>query len=269
MNRPIALKRIRPGNISVIDRPLNMNSRREFVSSKNTLQNRHTLSIKVNRYFTDVDGRILAKNDAGLVAAGMADKYPVFMLGQWDKESGYKAGLNVVPPLSSAKYLQTFINGYPLTTNQILTPYSGVNEIQPLLKSGDIVQVYTDSLINPTYFCFIVLSSNVSGLASVMANMGTNQRDNRLMRLYCSDINLITDFSAQLSEAWHYVHIDNLGNVKDDQVTYNMFNSPFNVLPEVLTIQTEFEFNQYIGIYLYMALAVDSMSVNFNFQIIE
>jgi len=48
-----------------------------------------------------------------------------------------------------------------------------------------------------------------------------------------------------------------------------MFNNPFNVLPDVLTISTEFTFNQYIGIYLYMVLGVDSMQVNFNFKITE
>ena len=89
------------------------------------------------------------------------------------------------------------------------------------------------------------------------------------MRLRCDEINLIADFTAQLPEAWHYVHVDNLGNIKDNQVSYNMFLNPFDVLPNVLNLPTEFILNQYIGIYLNMVLAVDTMSVNFNFKIFE
>ncbi len=261
------LKQLRPGNVKVTNAPLNMNSHREILSSRNTLQPFHSLGVKVNRYFTDVDGRILAKNNAGLIAAGMAVNYPVFMLGQWDKESGYKAGLNIVPPFVS--YYMTFVNGFGMTSNQIVTPFSGVNGIQPLLKNGDIVSVYTDNLLAPNYFCWMVVSSNVSGIASILNNSSTRQKDNRLMKLFCYEINLICNFQLQLSEAWHYVNVDNLGNVKDDQITYNMFNDPFNVLPDVLTFPTQFEFNQYIGIYLYMVLAIDTMSFNFNFKILE
>ncbi len=267
MIKTTILKRIRPGNVRVIDRPLNMNSRREIVEPGSPLQPSHTMSVNVARYFTDVDGRIVAKNDAGLVAAGMAVKYPVFLLGQYDKESGYKAGLSIVPPI--VPYYMTFINGFGMTSNQIVTPFSGFNEIQPLLKAGDIVQVFTDNLAAPNYFAWIVMSCNVSGLASILANVGTRQNDNRLMKLYCNEINFIGNFPEQLNEAWHYVNLDNLGNAKDNQVTYNMFNNPFNVLPDVLTIATEFLFNQYIGIYLYMVLAVDNMSVNFKFNIVE
>ncbi len=268
-SNPIPLKRIRPGNVAVVDRPINMNTKREFVNPQSVLQPLHTFQTKVARYFTDVDGRLLAKNDAGLVAADMAVSYPVYMLGQWDKQSAYKAGQNIVPPVGGAKYLQTFVNGFPMTSNQIVTPFSGVNALQPLLKPGDIVTVYTDDLTNPTYFAWIVLSSNVTGLNSVLENLGTTQNDNRLMKLFCYEINLVTDFSLQLSEAWHYCHVDNLGNVKDNQITYNMFNNPFNVLPNVLTLATEFFLNQYIGIYLYMVIGVDQMSVNYNLKIVE
>jgi hypothetical protein len=267
MIQPIALKRLRPGNVMVKNPPLNMNTRREFVSPKNVLQPFHTLSVKVNRYFTDVNGTLVDKADAGLIAAGMAVNYPVFVLGQWDKESGYKAGLNIVAPL--VPYYLTFVNGFGMTSNQIVTPFSGLNTIQPLLKAGDIVQVYADSLTAPTYFAWIVISGSVSGMASVLANCSSRQKDNRLMRLNCFEINFIADFTLQLPEAWHFVHVDNLGNVKDNQITYNMFNDPFNVLPNVLTFPTEFEFNQYIGIYLYMVLGVDTMNFNFNFKITE
>lgn len=263
------LKNLRPGNVAVINTPLDMNTRREYINPQSVLQPLHTLQTKVARYFTDVDGAILAKTDAGLVAAGMAVNYPVFMLGQWDKESGYKAGLNIVPPQGSAKYYLTFVNGYGMTSNQIVTPFSGFNGIQSLLKNGDVVQVYTDDLVSPNYFAWIVVSSNVTGLASVLNNLGTKQDDNRLMKLWCYEINLVTDFNLQLSEAWHYCHVDNLGNVKDNQITYNMFNNPFNVLPNVLPLATEFFLNQYIGIYLYMVLGVDSMSVNYNLKIVE
>src|SRR6478609_5578683 len=98
------LKRIRPGAYRPADNTININPQREIISPANTLQLLHSLQCKVTRYCTDVDGKILADNDAGLVAAGMMPQsYPAFLLGQWDKESGYKAGQNILPPNGSAK----------------------------------------------------------------------------------------------------------------------------------------------------------------------
>jgi len=249
--------------------PLQMNPKREYPDPSNTLQNLHTLSVNVTRYFTDVNGTLLDKNDAGLVAANMAVNYPVLVMGQWDLEGGYAVGQKVCPPLGGAKYYMTFINGKGLTSQQICSTFSPANQIQSLLRIGDIVQVYTDNLQAPNYFVWIVLTSNAFPLASVMKNFSTKQDDNRLMKLFCYQINFKANFMLQLPEVWHYVNVDNLGAYKDNQITYNMFNNPMNVLPDFLTLQTEFLFNQYIGIYLYMVIGVDTMNFNFNLKMIQ
>lgn len=270
MIQSIPLKRLRPGNVIVKDTPVNMDSVRQYPSAKGPLVNaRHSVSVVATRYFTDVNGAVLSKADAGLVAADMVHEYPVFLLGQFDKEGGYKVGHNILPPVGAAKYMQTFVNGYPLTTQQICSPYSPFNTIQRRIKQGDIVQVYADDPNAPTYFCFIVLSNPRQAYSSILANLSTKQNDNRLMKLYCHEVQFKADFQLQLQNAWHYVTVDNLGTFDDNQITYNQFNNPMNVLPDVLTIATEFTFNQYIGIYMYMSSDVDTMSFNFNLKMIE
>lgn len=269
MIRPIPLKALRPGNTKVVNPQLPMNVPREYPDPSNTLQYRHSLPVNVARIFTTVDGTIITKTNPVVIAAKMDVSYPVFLLSQFDREGGYSIGQKVVPPLGGAKYLMTFVNGYGLTTNQICTPYSPFNTIQSQLKIGDIVQVYTDNLQSPNCFCFIVLTSTTQPMSSILANMSTRQVDNRIMKLYCENVLFKADFALQLSEPWHYVNIDNLGTYKDNQITYNMFYDPFNVLPDVLKITTEFTMNQYLGVYLYMVLGVDIMSFNFNLKMIQ
>src|SRR5689334_4319081 len=126
------------------------------VDAGSTLQRKHAMPVIVNRYFTDANGTVISKANAGLVAAGMATDYPLFVLGEFDRQGGYKTGQSILSPINvpgttSPVFLTSFVNGSPFTSNNIVTAFSPFNTIQPILKPGDIVTVWVDNLSVPTY----------------------------------------------------------------------------------------------------------------------
>lgn len=264
------LKQLRPGNFRQIPPTIDMNQRREFVGPQSVLQPWHTVAIKVARYFTDVNGTVIDKTDAGLIAAGMVESYPVFILGEWDRQGGYRVGLSICPPIGNIRPLITFVNGVTGTSHNYITPFSIFNTIQQRLNIGDIVQVFVNDISSPSYFAWIVYSNNVAPLASIIANLATTQDDRRLMKLKATEINFVcTNFTLQLSEQWNYYHVDNIGRIKNNGISYNMFNTPMRVLPNVLTFQTSFDINQYVGIATYIISDIDEMTFNINTALTE
>lgn len=227
-----------------------------------------TVSISVRRFFTDIDGVILDKNDI-LIPANMKVKYPFFMFGTFDLISGFRAGSNVCPPIGGANYLTSFVNGFPSTSYSVLG-VTGLNEIQGQLSLGDIVHVYCDSIQNPSYFCWIVQSSNaLSGLASIITNLMTTQNDNRLGRLFVYEFLLNNSDREQWKQGINFTVFDNLGNYANDVVNPLMFRTPFNELDNLIRLDTEFLCDQYLGINTYMDFATDNLSFDFNIRKIE
>lgn len=243
-----------------------MNQKRETVNPYSILQPWHTIPIKVTRYFTDANGAVLAIADAGLVASGMVQNYPVFVLGEWDRQGGYRIGLNICPAVAPSKPLAIFANGVNGTSYNYITPFSPFNTIQQRLNIGDVVHVFYEA--TGTYFAWIVYSNVMAPTSSILSNLSTSQNDGRLMKLFCNKINFVcTNFQLQLNESWNYYHVDNIGRFKNNQISYTMFNTPMQVLPNVLTFDTSFDINQYVGIATYIIPTIDSMTFNIETQI--
>lgn len=260
------LKELRPGNIRINNPSVNMNQRRETINPYSVLQPWHTIPIKVTRYFTDSNGKVLPIADAGLVASGMVQNYPVFILGEWDRQGGYRIGLNICPAVEPAKPYVLFTNGVTGTSNQVITPFSPFNTIQQRLNVGDICHVFYEP--TGTYFTWIVYSNNVAPMAAILANLSSTQNDGRLMKLHSHAINFVCDnYQLQLNEPFNYYHVDNIGRFKNNQMSYSMFNTPMQVLPNVLKFETTFNINQYVGIATYIIPAIDTMTFNIETQI--
>lgn len=260
------LKQLRSGNILIDAAPVNMNQRRETVNPYSVLQPWHTIPIKVTRYFTDNQGTILDIANAGLVASGMVQNYPVFVLGEWDRQGGYRIGLNICPAVEPSKPLAIFANGVNGTTNNYITPFSPFNNLQSRLNIGDIVHVFYES--TGTYFCWIVYSNPVAPTSAILANLSSTQDDGRLMRLHAHAINFVcNNFRLQLNEAWNFYHVDNIGRFKTNQMPIAAFDSPMQVAPNVLKFEAMFDINQYVGIATYIIPTIDTMTFNIETQI--
>lgn len=226
------------------------------------------VTISVRRFYTDIDGVILDKTDV-LIPANMKVKYPVFMFGTFDMLSGFRAGSNVCPPLLGVNYLTSFVNGFPSTSYSVLG-ITGLNQIQGQLSLGDIVHVFCDDIQNPSYFCWIVQSSNaLSGLSSIMNNLMTTQNDNRLGRLFVYEFLLNNSDREQWKQAINFTVFDNLGNYANDVVNPLMFRGPFTELDNLIRLETEFLCDQYLGINTYIDYGTDVLSYDFNIKKID
>lgn len=243
------------------------------VSAGSVLQGKHCLPVIATRYFTDVNGTIIDKADAGLVAAGMATSYPLFVLGEFDREGGYRTGLSQVSPVNVAgfdppKYLTSFVNGVTGTSHSVVTPFSPFNTIQPQLKNGDLVTVYVDNAATPNYYCFMVLTNNYAAMSSIMSNLKSSQADRRLGKLFVYEINWYS-LEAQWELPFNFIQSDNLGTWTNNPVQPSTFKTPFNVLEGFITVKTAFMLDQFMELAVLFLLASDTMSFNFNIQKID
>lgn len=233
----------------------------QFYNGSNpVLQQVHTIPVQVRRFYTDVDGAIV---DKVTVPAALQTKYPIFLFAQFDRNGGYKRSLQVAPPMPGTHYLMTYTQGI---TSPFLS-FTGFNTIKSMLKTGDVVYIYTDNIENPNYFIWIVLSCDTVSLASIVSNVESTQQDERVGALFLKEFNYYVDVRSQFDEAIFFTKFDNIGNYRTDSINPSMNLNPHVEQVGLLTIAAPFKLDQYIGIALYMQYASDS--IGFDFQVIK
>lgn len=242
---------------------LTLSRPRQRPQINNVVVDRHTIPVNVTRYITDVNGAILAITDPLIIAANLNVSYPVFLFGEFDRQGGYYIGNKVCPPRGASVYLTSFVNGQGNTSASIIG-FTGFNEIQGRLKHGDIVQVYTDSLQNPNYFVWIVLTHSSASIGSIMTNLKTEQKDNRNGKLFVEGINYYYQNALQLDEALHVSIADNLGTYLDDSIQPNIYKSPMVAQPDLIYLQVNFVLNQFMGLNFYLRPDIDNVSFDFD-----
>lgn len=230
----------------------------KFYNENAVLQERHTIPVTIDRYYTDVNGSIVDKNDAGIPAA-LKTKFPIYLFSQFDRNGGFKKSLQIVAPIPNTYFLQTFIWGI----NTPFLSFTGLNTIRTKLKVGDVVLIYTDDIANPTYFVWFVMTCDSVSFASILTNVETTQNDRRLGVLFLKEINYYVTARAQFEQALIISNFDNIGNYRSDAVQPSMFLSPFVDQVGFLTITTEFRIDQYIGMATYFLFEVDQIQMDF------
>lgn len=235
----------------------NFNDR--FYKQNPALVLEHSIPLRITRYFTDVNGTIVDKNDVGIPDT-LKTKYPVLMLGQFDRLGGYKKSLSAVPPLPGTFYYMSYTQGI----NSPFLSFTGLNNIKSQILTGDIVIIYTDNLEAPNWFIWFIVSSEVVSLASIVGNTESTQQDDRIGSLYIKSYNYVSDNDLQYYEPVHYTKFDNIGNYRDDQISPYMFKTPFVEQTGLLTIDTNFKLDQYIGMNMYFLFTTDQILLTLN-----
>lgn len=215
----------------------------------------HTLPVRINRYFTDVNGTLVNKM---LVPASLQTEYPVYMFGEFDRQGGYKQSHTAIPPRNEIKFVGTFTYGIGMP----FLAFTGLNTIKGVLSIGDVCNIFTDNIENPNYFIWIVLSANPVSLASVSSNTESTQRDNRIGRLYIEEFNMSAPVTLQYYNPFFFTRLDNIGNIRYDTYIPAIDRTPYND-QNIVTVKTEFKLDQYIGINFYMLFDADELSLNF------
>jgi hypothetical protein len=240
---------------------INMNRRPQMPMVNNVLSERHTIPLKVTRFFTDVNGQILSITDPLIVAAGLNVKWPVFLFGPFDQNGGYSIAQKICKPVIG-DYLFTFVNGKGQTSASVIG-FTGLNEIQGQLKAGDIVQVYTDNLQNPNYFVWMVLNNSYTGLGSIVQNLNTSQNDGRKGRLKVSGVKMYFANVNQLNETVNFTITDNLGTFRNDSIQPYLFRNPYDGHSNFVDMQTDFDLTQFLGVNTYLGVDADNVSFDF------
>jgi hypothetical protein len=218
----------------------------------------HSVAFRVRRFYTDVLGQLVDKT---LVPASLQVSYPFSVLGEFDRVGGYKqALLSATPPTIDTYYLGCFINGTGINSFSF-TGFSGLNQIQGNLLTGDIVQVYTDSLVSPTYFIWIVQQSAIVSLGSIVANTKSTQKDDKFNRLYVKSMIYTTSNQNedQWNEAIHTTRLNNIGLAKDDTIMPTIWKTPYTYQTGILEIGLNFWVDQYLGLNTYIRYGTEDI----------
>ncbi len=218
-----------------------------------------SVNITIRKIYTDVDGSII---DKSVVPLAMQKRVPVYTLSNFDRTGGYNIGQKLLPAGNGLKFVATYAQG----VNLPIALFNQFNEIQNYISPGDIVTVYTDDILAPNYFCFIIQAASQGGLCSIISNTQTIQDDGRIGKLIVQNINLNVDNEGQWQEDWRVVLIDNAAVPVSKVVNLTtVARPPQYTLRDYITIPIRFDLTQYIGIYFYMSYESDL--INFNLKI--
>lgn len=222
-----------------------------------------SLPVTIKRIYTDVDGAVIAKSAA---PAAMQVDWPVFMLGAYDRNGGYKIALNSKPPVAGAGYfLFSFVVGSSLPF-----PYAtGLNTVNAQLQNGDLVQVWTDSIDVPNYFVFIVqnIRAAVAGYGSILYDTINSERRKFAASVdyYSLDANGAA-YDPQFNEPLRFVSFNDMGTFRTDDVNPLSFKDSLQYQQGFIRIPMAFELTEKIGIVFYMKYNAETITMNFNIQ---
>lgn len=220
------------------------------------------LPITVQRIYTDVDGAVIDKSAA---PAAMQVAYPVYLLGAYDRNGGYKVMRGLRGPVAgSGFFLFSFVVGQSLPF-----PYAtGLNTVNASLTAGDLVQVWTDSIDAPTTFVFIVqnIRAAIAGYSSILYDT-INARQQKFVRsldYYASAAG--ASYDLQFTEGLRFVSFNELGTYRQDDVNPLSFKDSFTEQQGFIRIPLEFALTEKTGIAVFMQYGCDSLTFNFNIQ---
>lgn len=236
----------------------------EPVAKKDSLQ------IIVKRFFTDVNGTIIDKTDPAVPAA-MQVNYPVYLFNEYDRKGGLFWANNVLPPKGDAKLLCSFIWGN--TNPMFFGLFSGANDIQNEIHLGDVVTVYTDSLVIPSVFVWIVQSANRNSLGAIYSNLDSHTHFTLPMlgapvdsvHMETTALKYYTDVVDQWKQVFSFNKISPSGavQIKNNLSAWN-FKKPTTINDQFINIPAfDLSLDQYIGIFFNMLFDTDSIEFEF------
>lgn len=232
---------------------------------KDKLFTDHSIFMRVKRVYTDVLGNVV---DKSLVPAALQVSYPVYLFGEFDRMGGYKQALSFVPPVAGTYYVTSGVIGVGFSPASIIG-FTGFNSgINSNLTIGDIVHVFTDNLLAPNYFVWIIQNAAKHAIGSIIGNSKTTQADNRFNRLWVENVHYTT--SNQNLEQWkeviHETRVDNLGLPKDDSFSPMIYRTPMTFLNNILVLGLKFFVDQFIGYNTYIQFATEEIQFIFKLK---
>lgn len=224
---------------------------REFQVQRGTQYSR--LTVNVRRYFTDVDGQVIDKTT---LPANLQKDLPFYIFGKYDFDSGYKAALEEVPPPEDWVYMYSF----PVAREfSFLLNFSGLNNVKDRLRASDVVQLYTDDINNPNFFCFIQVGISLQSYSGLLLNMNSG-------KYLVNNFGYATDNFQQYTEPIAIVEQNPFSEPRRDFFQPLKYKPPSDFLRDDLTMRLKIQFSQYVGMYSRMKFATDLIDFSYNFE---
>lgn len=220
-----------------------------------------TLPIEVKRFYTDVDGVIINK---GAAPVSLQVDFPVYLFGEFDRLGSYYISQRIQPPNNATKFLMSFVWGQG--ANPFFFGFSGLSDIQSQINLGDLVNVYTDNIIAPNYFIFIVVSSTGRSMASVQQNTVTTQRDGKYGFLDAHKVQYFTNNPVQWQQNFRVFTTDNLGVPQVNNINPYIFRNAYIENDRFIELYWKYPLNQYTGICFNYLFSTDEITLNFIFK---
>jgi len=216
------------------------------------------LFVTVKRFYTDVNGTVIDKNDP-MVPALAKTYFPFWMFGQYDAWGGYRIGNQIFKPDLNAPYVGTFIVGKDV-------PFlfaTGLNDIKDRLLIGDVVHIYTDNISAPTVYIWVVQSCGAVSLASVYSNASASEHEK--IRIKAINFFAFTNNSPnfQFARPIHLTKIDVVGSYVDDSFDALSYDQTFNKQHGFVTVPISLEVDQYHMLTSAIAFEIDVLNFSF------
>lgn len=224
---------------------------KDLLTRLNTNNKTDSFTIQVRRIFTDVDGAILDKNT---VPTNLKVKYPIYLWNGFDHSGGYKISAGEAPPLDSYKFVRMFVKNDAYD----FTEFSGRNELNKTISTGDLVFLYADDLDNPTYFIWIIQSVTNRSLGSILTSIPE-------CGFKMNHVKIFTDNTLSFNERLGIIKTNHLGVYKYNQISPLAFKTVDYQETRQILVPLKLRLTHLIGFVSYFPFVNESISFDFEF----
>lgn len=222
------------------------------------LQKKTTLSLTVSKYYTDINGSVIAKNDVRIPAALKTD-FPIWLFGQFDRSGGYRIANQVAPSRANTFFVCQYVNGIDLPPLFA----TGLNTIENYISNGDLVTIFTDNINAPSSYVYIVQSGGGNSIASVLQNSIRNESNLKVFNLNYVVSQSTGAFVLQFQKGITAVNIDSLGGYTYKSIDPTGFLQTNTQQPNFVKVPITFPINQYNLLTTYMDYTADIIQLSF------
>ena len=213
--------------------------------------NLDSISVDVSKIYTDVNGTII--NKATLPVAQQV-RIPFFLFNELDRIGGLYNFEKTIP-LRGWKFVRTWIQGH----EQPPILFNGLMDYLTSMKGGDLVIMYADDLLNPTYYCFVIIAKAYGSYGTLVSNDDFSE----VVPLF-KTVNLTTSV-AQMRENFYICKYDVFSNVHSDSFLPKDYRRPDWKDGDFIIIPLEFRPNKYVGFLHSLLYDTDTMQFNLLF----
>lgn len=209
------------------------------VNLKQGIGKRSEYSIKVIKYYTDLDHKVV---DKSVITGQLANPLPFLILGDNEINGGFINFRRSIKQLFTSVY---FINAFVVGKDYIPFETNPSNDIKNLYDSGDLIYIFTDN----TNYCYIILSARPNAYSLMIKNV---IQSDYLSIFSANTYNLDTTI---------YFITTNVDGYKQDSLSFISNNNPSlkNKFDRTLNVKLKFDSSKALYTFIYK----DSDSLTF------